>query len=80
MLRSCADVVARCGSICDLRFGLHLFKVVCTCKNTLTHTLVDRTEGVYSSVNTPAVVLMCFYSYAASVPNHSVRLLLFNSC
>lgn len=37
MLRSCADVVSRCGSNCELSFVLHLFKVVCTCKNTCTN-------------------------------------------
>lgn len=62
------------------------FKVAHTCRNThrdtltYTNTHVVRSRGVFSSVNTPAVFLMCSHSNAVMVPNHSVSpLLFFNS-
>lgn len=74
MLRNCTDVVARCGSNCDLSLALHLFKVFCTCEITHihTHTFVVKSRGVCNSVNTAAAFLICFHSHASTVPNHSV--------
>lgn len=74
MLRSCADVVARCGSNCDLRLVFHLFKVACTCENT--HTFVVKSECVCSSVNTTAVFLTVSQSYSNGAKSQCVSPLL----